>query len=126
MTAVEEIRRAIAEAVAAQPPIVLVASEMEPHLLRIRDLVRAAETDARPELAKIFSAVIRGELDAPDWLVSFCMMDLRWAEVLEAARAERTSGRPRNLSLASEVIDVYEGRWGGYGLFATYPEPSEP
>jgi hypothetical protein len=126
VTTVDDVRRAIADAVADEPAVVLVASDMEPHLLRILELVRAAAPHSRSELAELFAAAIRGQLRAPDWMVSFCMVDLRWPEVLEAAKAERDHGNPRNFSQAWEVIDVYEGRWAGYDLFATFQDPSEP
>ncbi len=95
------------------------AGEMEPDLRRFLDLVAQSKID-RDGFVRLFSEMITGVRDAPEWLVAYCMHALRWPEVLAVAEKEVQRGRPATLSGASEVVDAYSDDWFGRELFDRY------
>jgi hypothetical protein len=111
-----EAERQLAEMVRKHPDSPLRARDMEGDLSRFLQLVEESQGE-RDVFVSLFSEIVRGLRDAPEWLVAYCMHVLRWPEVLVVAEEELRRGHPSTLSVASEVADAYRDDWSGRELF---------
>jgi len=114
-----EAERQLAEMLRKYPDSPLRARDIEEDLQRFLRLVEASN-DAREAFVAMFNDIVFGCRDAPEWLVAYCMHELRWPEILATAEAEVRRGRPSTLSVASEVLDSYQDDWVGRDLFARF------
>lgn len=114
-----EAERLVAEMLARQSDSPLQAHEGEPELERFLDLVSSSPGD-REMFVEIFGDMISARRQSPEWLVAYCMHELRWAEVHSRAETELRLGQPATLSIAAEVLDAYEEEWVGRKLFARF------
>jgi hypothetical protein len=94
---------------------------METGLSEVLDLIQDNPTE-RPGFAQSFIEMLQGQRASPEWLISYCMRTLRWPEIRRAAEAVVSSGHPKLLSLAWEVVDTYDhdDDWPGQHLFDRY------
>lgn len=97
--------------------------EIEPYLVRLLVLAYALEDDgARDQAVDAFSDVLHGRIDAPFETLAFCMRELRYPEVLVAARD--WAGWPTHAHRTAFMTDLerayarYDGtpdsRWAYY------------
>jgi hypothetical protein len=58
-------------------------------------------------------------------VVAFCMHELRWPEVLEAARTRNRNPHPRSMNLIARIIEAYDDDWDSRDLYAYYRDRSK-
>lgn len=114
-----EAERQLAEMLLKYPDSPLRVGDIEEDLQRFLRLVEAS-SDEREAFAALFNDIVSGRRDAPEWLVAYCMHELRWPEIRVTAQLEVRRGLPSTLSVASEVLDSYEDDWVGRELFARF------
>jgi hypothetical protein len=85
--------------------------DVEPFLIDILEFAKA-HLDQRDTLVRCFSGLVDGSRNYSQWIVLFCMRELRWPEVQEAAnrRFELAGGEraPRLMNWISDVNWVYD------------------
>jgi hypothetical protein len=107
--------------------------DLEPHLLAILNVAKE-NLDRRELLVRCFVALVDGSRVLSNWIVLFCMRDLRWPEVRDAAnlRFERAGGAqaPRLMNWISHINWAYDDAPWEDGDFFLYfwqrEHPGEP
>lgn len=108
--------------------------ELEPNLLRLLDFVNA-NLGEREILVRCFVALVDGsQPNQTSWIVRFCMRELRWPEVREAANRRFSLARgaevPRLMNWLSDINWVYDDAPWEDGDFFRYfwnkEHPGEP
>lgn len=107
--------------------------DLEPHLLRILEFANAHLAD-RGTLVSCFTQLVDGTRSLSDWIVLFCMRELRWPEIQLAAnlRFERAGGvrAPRLMSWISRINWAYDDSpWDSadfFWYFWSKEHPGEP
>lgn len=97
-------------------------SELEPDLLLILKFVKE-HAEYKNEFIQGFQEIINGSNTAPLEIVIFCMRELQWQEIKDAA-AERLLSHDdwRIKSAMQDIIDVYSPIWGNSDLYQYYSE----
>lgn len=81
---------------------------IEPYLLDILEFVNK-NIKYRRELAQCFINIVKDYHYGPDEIVIFCMRELQWEEVLEAAIQTHIANRdPRVKAVMNHIIEVYD------------------
>jgi hypothetical protein len=105
--------------------------DLEPLLLEILSLV-TANPHQRDVLVMCFSALVDGSCTYTDWIVLFCMRDLRWPEVQATAkrRFELAGCPPRLMNWISHINWAYDDSPWEDAVFFLYfwqkEHPGEP
>lgn len=107
--------------------------DLEPHLLAVLNLVKE-NPDRRELLVRCFESLVDGSRVLSDWIVLFCMRELRWPEVRYAAnqRFERAGGvrAPRLMNWISHINWAYDDAPWEHADFFLYfwrkERPGEP
>jgi hypothetical protein len=86
--------------------------DVEPLMIAILELVKAHPTQHH-HFVQLFSAVDDGTIAAPDYLVAFCMRDLKFAElrdklVQECAADQNTAHFRRRMNYISHVMHAFD------------------
>lgn len=108
--------------------------DLEPALLKILELVKA-HPEQRDLFARCFVRLVDGSVHVTDWIVLFCMRELRYPEVQDALNDRFHAlggprGAPRMMSFVSDVNWVYDDTpWSHADFFRYHWErehPTEP
>ncbi len=95
-------------------------NEIEPELLNILDFVKK-NIAYRMEIANCFIDIINDYTKGPLEIVVFCMRELQWQEVKEAAGSRQISHKdPRVKFAMQKILDVYEREWNDADLYHYY------
>lgn len=107
--------------------------DLEPYLLRILEFVKANVGD-RDTLVHCFTQLVDGTRPLSEWIVLFCMRELQWSEIQEAAnlRFEKAGGKraPRLMNWISDINWAYDNSpWESadfFWYFWSKEHPGEP
>ena len=104
--------------------------DLEPHLLAILNLAKE-NLDQRGLLVRCFVSLVDGSRVLSNWIVLFCMRELRWPEVRDAAnlRFERAGGvrAPRLMNWISHINWVYDDApWEDADFFQYFWQQEHP
>ncbi|OAK60174.1 hypothetical protein A3K87_23920 [Variovorax paradoxus] len=104
--------------------------DLEPHLLDILNFVNA-NLDQREVFVRCFCALVDGSRTYTDWIVLFCMRELRWQEVRDAAnlRFELAGGTnaPRLMNWISHINWAYDDApWEDAAFFLYFWQKEHP
>lgn len=104
--------------------------DLEGHLLDILSFVKA-NLDQREVLVRCFCALVDGSRSYTRWIVLFCMRELRWSEVCEAAnqRFQLAGGvkAPRLMGWISDINWVYDDApWESADYFLYFWQKEHP
>jgi hypothetical protein len=120
----EEFNRLVADAVRAEQEIDH-CPDMEPYLLAVLNYVKM-HPDGEAFFKTEFSKFVQNDNSVGYYLVPFCMRELRWPEVREAARLhmemlQRANQHARFMNYFSDLIQAYEELvWDSAILFPYY------
>jgi hypothetical protein len=97
-------------------------TELEPQLIRLLELARQM---SRGAAVQCFIEIVRGDLEAPNESVPFCMHALRFPEIRdEVKRFVGEPPDPRWMNYASDVWHAYEDHWEDRDLWRYFREPT--
>ena len=104
--------------------------DLEPHLLAILNLAKE-NLDRRALLVRCFVSLVDGSRVLSNWIVLFCMRELRWIEVRDAAnlRFERAGGvrAPRLMNWISHINWAYDdAAWEDADFFQYFWQQEHP
>jgi hypothetical protein len=104
--------------------------DLEPGLLAILNLAKGS-ADRRELLARCFVSLVDGSRVMSEWIVLFCMRELRWTEVCDAANArfERAGGvrAPRLMNWVSRINWAFDDApWEHSGFFLYFWQKEHP
>jgi hypothetical protein len=97
-------------------------AEFEPQLIQLLELARQMSRDVA---IQCFVEIVRGDLEAPNESVPFCMHALRFPEIRdEVKRFVGEPPDPRRMNYASDVLHAYEDHWEDRDLWSYFREPT--
>jgi hypothetical protein len=99
----------------------LAAESPEQDMRRLLEYVRT-HPEQRQEMASYFVEAVQGRRRADLQAVAFCMHELRWPEVLAAARQVNAQPHPRTMNLVAHVIGAFEDDWSLREVYDYYRE----
>lgn len=81
----------------------------EQAMIQILNLVKS-HPKKRDVFVKLFTEVIEGRIQAPDYLIPFCMRELRFPEIKERAlqNVNNLEQYPRMMNYISDIIHAFE------------------
>jgi hypothetical protein len=85
-----------------------------------------AHPEARPAFVSAFVESVSGTKGAALDVIAFCMHELRWPEILEAARTCNRNPNPRSMNLIARIIEAYDDDWDSRDLYAYFGGASKP
>lgn len=93
---------------------------LEPSLLRILNHIKKNQ-HLKPEFVEYFSLLINDGTVGPYEIIVFCMRELQWQEVADAALNEiEENDDPRIISVMNDILEVYEDEWEDEDLYEYY------
>ena len=96
----------------------------EPFLLKILRHV-TSYPDLRSEFAQCFIDIVHDTTPAIWEIVMYCMRELQWSEVYDAADHEYHSNQDlRVQAVMEDILAVYEDEWENSDLFEYYSQTS--
>ncbi len=96
-------------------------NEIEPHLLDILQFVKNHPNE-KTKFVNCFITLVRGHC-GPLEIVEFCMRELQWPEVREAALQRQLDSKDfRVLDAMENIIAVYSDKWDDADLYQYYTD----
>ena len=84
--------------------------EMEPYFQRLISLAKAHKHSE--EIKSLFIDIVYDRLKAPYELLSYCMRELKYPQVLEASKERLGKNDPRYMNYHSDLVHSYnDDKW---------------
>jgi hypothetical protein len=94
--------------------------DFEPDLLAILNFTKQ-NLDQKDTLVQCFIDLVYDRALGPFEVIEFCMRELRWPEVADAAAERwRSTTDPRIHIVMKDILDVYEEHWEDADLYQYY------
>lgn len=100
--------------------------DFEPFLLRVLLFVKSNPLHVS-DFKEYFTRMLHDPNLGPWELIEFCMRDLQWPEILEAAKRRMSANADHRIkAVMAKIIAVYQQNWEDRDLYKYYSNSQSP
>jgi hypothetical protein len=110
----------LCDAVKRKEKITYGVNEIEKELLDVLNYIKIYKK-GEEEIKAFLIKIVKGEEIYPLEIIIFCMRELQWLEIKEAAIEEKTKTHDwRIISSMNHILEVYENNWECADMYEYY------